>query len=237
MRYSSFFFAILAVLLVASAAGAGELVVIDSTAPDLMRGQVLDGSEPLELGPGTAVTVVTGDGRVKTLEGPFSGVPFAGEESAPGGSVLVRTLSRLVSGKTPDTRELGMTRGESLVGRPDAWSIDIIRSGAHCVTDRTHAVLWRPSGATAETLTIRRQPWGEKVSIDWPAGTNSLIWPLALPLENGGLYLVRLSSRISGTKLVVYVVPENLPTDAHLAAWMADLGCNEQAMALVAEMR
>jgi hypothetical protein len=218
-------------------AGAGELVVIDSTAPGLTPGQVLDGSKPLELAPGTAVTVVTGDGRVKSLEGPFSGVPVAGEEAAPGGSALIRSLSRLMSGKTPQPHELGMMRGERLVGRPDAWSIDIIRSGAHCVTDRTQAVLWRPSGVAAETLTIRRQPWGEKVSVDWPAGTNSLIWPKALPLENGGQYLVRLSSRISGTKLVVYVVPANLPTNAYLAAWMADLGCNEQALALISEMQ
>jgi len=227
----------LAVLFAAAVAGAGEMVVIDSNAPGLMPGKVLDGSKPLELAPGTAVTVVTGDGRVKSLEGPFSGVPFAGKESAPGGSALIRSLSALVGGKTPKTGELGMMRGERLVGQPDAWSIDVIRSGAHCVTDRLHALLWRPIGVTSETLTIRRQPWGERVSVDWPAGTNSLIWPKALPLEHGGQYLVKLSSRISGTKLVVYVVPANLPTDAHLAAWMADLGCNEQAMALVAGMQ
>ena len=237
MRYSGVVFAMLAVLLAAAAAGAGELVVIDSNAPGLTPGQILDGSKPLELAPGTAVTVVTVNGLVKSLEGPFSGVPFAGEESAPGESALIRSLSRLMSGKPPQTREFGMMRGERPVGRPDAWSIDIIRSGVHCVTDRTQAVLWRPSGVAAETLTIRRQPWGEKVSVDWPAGTNSLIWPKALPLENGGEYLVRLSSRISGTKLVVYMVPAKLPTNAHLAAWMADLGCNEQALALISEMQ
>jgi hypothetical protein len=227
----------LAVLFAAAVAGAGEVVVIESNAPGLSPGVVVDGSKPLELAPGTAVTLVTGDGRVKSIKGPFSGVPFAGEESAPGGSALIRSLSRLISGKSPKTGELGMMRGERLVGRPDAWSIDIIRSGAHCVTDRLHALLWRPIGVKAETLTIRRQPWGERVSVDWPAGTNSLIWPKALPLEHGGQYLVKLSSRISGTKLVVYVVPANLPTDAHLAAWMADLGCKEQALALIAEMQ
>lgn len=227
----------LAFLFTASVAYAGELVVIDSNAPDLSPGEVLDGAKPLELAPGTAVTVVTDDGRVRSIEGPFSGIPFAGEESEPGGNALVRSLSRLIGGKTPKPHEPGMMRGERLVGRPDAWSIDVIRSGAHCVSDRTGALLWRPIGVKAETLTIRRQPWGEKVSVDWPAGTNSLIWPKALPLENGGQYLIRLSSRISGTKLVVYVVPTKLPTDAHLAAWMADLGCNEQAMTLVAEMR
>jgi hypothetical protein len=227
----------LAVLFAAAVAGAGEVVVIESNAPGLSPGVVVDGSKPLELAPGTAVTLVTGDGRVKSIKGPFSGVPFAGEESAPGGSALIRSLSRLISGKSPKTGELGMMRGERLVGRPDAWSIDVIRSGAHCVTDRLHALLWRPISVKAETLTIRRQPWGERVSVDWPAGTNSLIWPKALPLEHGGQYLVKLSSRISGTKLVVYVVPANLPTDAHLAAWMADLGCNEQALALVAEMQ
>jgi len=237
MRYASIFCAMLAVLFAAAVAGAGEVVVIESNAPGLSPGVVVDGSKPLELAPGTAVTLVTGDGRVKSIKGPFSGVPFAGEESAPGGSALIRSLSRLISGKSPKTGELGMMRGERLVGRPDAWSIDVIRSGAHCVTDRLHALLWRPIGVKAETLTIRRQPWGERVSVDWPAGTNSLIWPKALPLEHGGQYLVKLSSRISGTKLVVYVVPANLPTDAHLAAWMADLGCKEQALALIAEMQ
>ncbi|MEE8141224.1 MAG: hypothetical protein V3T66_09980, partial [Alphaproteobacteria bacterium] len=72
---------------IAQGAFAGQLIVIDSTAPDLVRGQILDGSKPLGLAAGTRVTLVAEDGQVTTLKGPFSGRPGAGP-GVPGGSGL-----------------------------------------------------------------------------------------------------------------------------------------------------
>jgi hypothetical protein len=237
MRNLTVVIAVLSVLSAATVAAAGEVVVVRSTASGLKPGQVLDASKPLALAHGSAVTVIAEDGRAISLSGPFYGVPVGEQGSAPGGSALIRSLSRLMTGKTPETHELGMMRGEKGAGSPDAWSIDVIRSGAHCVPAGAEAVLWRPNGVTAETVTIRRLPWGEKVTSDWPAGTNIMGWPKALPLEDGAEYLIRLSSRISGAKLAVFLVPANLPTDAHRAAWMGDHGCVAQALVLIAEMR
>jgi len=237
MLYLRVAIAVLLVLSAVTVAAAGDVVVVRSTAPGLKPGQILAASKPVELAHGTTVTVIAEDGRAISLSGPFSGVPVGEKASAPGGSGLIRSLSRLITGKTPETHELGMMRGEKGTVSADAWTIDVIRSGAHCVLAGAEAVLWRPNGVTAETVTIRKLPWGEKVSLDWPAATNIIGWPKALPLEDSAEYLIRLSSRISGAKLVVYFVPANLPTDAHRAAWMGDHGCVAQALVLIAEMR
>ena len=67
----------------AQGAFAGQLIVIDSTAPELMPGQVVDGSKVLGIAAGARVTLIAEDGRVTTLKGPFSGRPGAGPGAGP----------------------------------------------------------------------------------------------------------------------------------------------------------
>ncbi len=85
----------LAFLWVAMAQGAfaGQLIVIDSTAPELVPGQVVDGSKVLGVAAGARVTLIAEDGQVTTLKGPFTGRPGAGP-GVPGGSGLIGSLSR-----------------------------------------------------------------------------------------------------------------------------------------------
>ena len=46
-----------------------------------------------------------------------------------------------------------------------------------------------------------------------------------------------MSGRTAETTLIVHLVPAGLPTDAHRAAWMAEIGCMGQARALLAGLR
>ncbi len=237
----------LAVLWVAMAQGAfaGQLIVIDSTAPDLVPGQVVDGSKVLGVAAGARVTLIAEDGQVTTLKGPFSGRPGAGP-GVPGGSGLMGSLARLVGGPSAASGALGVMRGSRGADPADAWSVNLVRSVHVCVRAGASPVLRREKSRMARTLTIKALPDGAEKSVEWPAGSDRIGWPEGLAITDGGRYLARVSSRkslagMSGktteTTLVVHRVPGGLPSDAHRAAWMAEIECMGQARALLTGLR
>ncbi len=237
----------LAFLWVAMAQGAfaGQLIVIDSTAPELVPGEVVDGSKLLGVAAGARVTLIAEDGQVTTLKGPFSGRPGAGP-GVPGGSGLIGSLSRLVGGPSAASGALGVMRGSRVANPADAWAVNLVRSVHVCVRAGATPVLRRKKSRMARILTVKALPDGAEKSVEWPAGSDRIGWPEGLALTDGGRYLVRVSSRkslagMSGrtteTTLVAHLVPGGLPSDAHRAAWMADIGCIGQARALLAGLR
>ena len=234
---------------IAQGAFAGQLIVIGSTAPELVPGQVVDGSKVLGVAAGVRVTLIAEDGQVTTLNGPFSGRPGAGP-GVPGGSGLMSSLSRLVSGPSGASGALGVMRGSRGADRADAgadaWVVNLVRSVHACVRAGATPVLRRKKSRGARILTVKALPDGAEKSVEWPAGSDRIGWPEGLAITDGGRYLARVSSRkslagISGktteTTLVAHLVPGGLPSDAHRAAWMADIGCIGQARALLAGLR
>ncbi len=237
----------LAFLWVAMAQGAfaGQLIVIDSTAPELLPGQVVDGSKVLGIAAGARVTLIAEDGQVTTLKGPFTGRPGAGR-GVPGGSGLIGSLSRLVGGPSAASGALGVMRGSRGADPADAWAVNLVRSVHVCVRAGATPVLRRKKSRAAKILTVRALPDGAEKSVEWPAGSDRIGWPKGLALTDGSRYLARVSSkatlagmrgRTTETTLIVHLVPGGLPSDAHRAAWMADIGCVGQARALLAGLR
>ena len=218
-------------------AQAGQLVIVDSTAAALLPGQVLDGSKPLSLSAGTQITVISEDGKVTTFEGPFSGVPASGGSGGGGsGGGLLASLSKLVDDQG-GSGSLGVMRAVKAGDAPDPWVIDVLRSGSHCVRAGVAPVLWRPGANKGSQLSLKPLPKGKRMKIDWPAGMDGIDWPDGLALTDGGRYLVKMSGRMTAAKMVVHILPADLPSDAHRVAWMADKGCTGQAKALLASLR
>lgn len=218
-------------------AQAGQLVIIDSTVPALMPGQVLDGSEPLSLNAGSQITAISEDGKVITIKGPFSGVPASGGSGGGGsGGGLLASLSKLVDDQG-GTGSLGVMRAVKAGEAPDPWVIDVLRSGSHCVRAGMAPVLWQPGTKKGAQLSVKPLPKGKRMKVDWPAGMDGIDWPEGLALTDGGRYLVKMSGRMTAAKMVVHIVPADLPSDAHRVAWMADKGCTGQAKALLADLR
>ena len=237
----------LAFLWVAMAEGAfaGQLIVIASTAPELVPGQVVDGSKVLGVAAGARVTLIAEDGQVTTLKGPFTGRPRAGP-GVPGGAGLMGSLSRLVGGPSAASGALAVMRGSRGADPADAWAVQLVRSVNVCVRAGATPVLRRKKSRMAKLLTVKALPDGAEKSVEWPAGSDRIGWPEGLALTDGGRYLARVSSRkslagMSGrtteTTLIVHLVPGGLPSDAHRAAWMAENGCIGQARALLAGLR
>jgi len=215
-------------------ASAGQLVVVESTTPGLGPGQILDGLKPLTLAAGARVTVIAEDGRIRSLVGPFSGVPDP-SDPPPAERSLVASLSRLIVGPSREM-VLGTLRANISPDPLDPWAVNVFRSGIHCVVEGSVPRLWRPDSKRAVTLGMKMLPYGAKVASNWPAGVATIDWPKGLILKDGSEYLVKRGKGLTATKVNMRLVPEDLPTDAHRIMLMADRGCIRQARRLLHDL-
>ena len=233
------FLTVFAVILftLSSASWALDLVVVNSTVPSLKPGQMVTSDAPIDVPAGASVTLVSESGKILTLNGPHSGPP--GMDGGGGGDAnLLSSLSGLLSASGKETASLGTMRAVSPPLPPDdPWVINIGRSGDHCVPKGGPATLWRAKSAKVASLSLKNLTDKSKSKADWPAGASSLHWPAAMIIADGAMYLARIKGSRTASKLVLHLVPGNLPTDAHRAAWMAGMGCVKQAIQLLARLR
>lgn len=225
--------AVLAWILGAQAGLAGQLVIVESTAPGLESGGILDTAQRLEIAAGARITVIAEDGTVRTLEGPFSGT-LGGGGPASGDRGVVASLARLIAGKGAQSGTLGVMRGGPRADPPDPLVVDIFRSGTHCAAADKVVRLWRQNTRRAILLEMKTLPYGAKVRADWPVGASSIVWPGDLALKDGGEYLAKRAKGLTASRLILRLVPAGLPSQAHRIAWMADAGCARQARDLLA---
>lgn len=233
------FLTVLGVILFAlsSAAWAQDLVIVNSTAPSLKPGQMVESDSPIEVPAGASVTLVSESGKILTLKGPRSGPPGMGGGGG-GDANLLSSLSGLLSASGKETASLGTMRAVAPPMPPDdPWVINIGRSGDHCVPKGGPVTLWRAKSAKAVSLSLKSLTDRSKSKAAWPAGASSLQWPAGMTIADGAKYLARLKGSRTASKLVLHLVPGDLPSDAHRAAWMAGKGCVKQARRLLARMR
>jgi hypothetical protein len=230
--------ALTAVVLFAMAcpALATQLFVAASTAPGLTRGAIIDGDEPLSLPEGARVTLIAPDGKTVTLDGPFHGPPDGG--AGTDDRELFAALSDLVSSQNASIASLGGTRGGPESVPEDPFTVVLGASGSHCVPASQPMRLWRPDTKSSSLLTIRPGSGSAQAPVEafWPEGAAAMPWPEDLALEEGATYLIRLYDGVSLTEAVLHRVPEDLPSEAHRIAWMAEHGCTRQALRLLEKL-
>ena len=216
---------------------AAELVVIASEDPALRVGTVIDGGEPITVAVRASVVLVSADGRTIRLTGPYEDAP----DASPSGtdSRLVDSLSRLITeeGGSPET--LAVFRGgfdKTPIGRADIWGVDIARPGKYCLRSDRPAMLWWPAARSGAVVKLSVDGDGAGgARIRWPASKKYTAWPEALTLSDGATYVARFRADDPGSELTTVLMPA-LDTDAHRAAWMAENGCAEQALAVLDAM-
>ena len=251
MRNLKFLFAgFFLVIAGAAMAAAPEVVVVKVTrAPQFTTGDILDLSKPIKLPEGASLTLVDTSGRKIHLKGPYSGLLDTlgkGETSASGSSSqgkgfglgnkinVVKSLARLFKSSAVDTSSLGAFRGVSKsLSMPEPWLIDVSQQGDYCVNKGNPVTLWRPSSGDNSVMLMQETASKATANIKWTRGVNQLDWPMEVPLNDGADYLVFSGGMAKSTKLTVHLVPEDLPTRIHKAAWMAENKCDKQATLLV----
>lgn len=213
---------------------AAEMVVVASTAPGINVGVVVDSAAVFDLPAGLSVTLVSQEGKVVTLQGPYSGT--SGGDTGAGDPGLVTALAHLLASSGQESGELAGVRGPTGESPDGPWMIDVSRSGEHCVPREGPVVLWRPEPREQAFLSLKLGPAGLSSTIRWAEGAATLGWPKDLPLKNGATYVAHLNSTVVARQLLLHLVPEELPTDAHRAVWMAENDCRRQAAVLLARL-
>jgi hypothetical protein len=219
-----------AALVLATAASAENLVVVEARGVALKPGAAVDSTKPLVLKPGQHVTLISSSGTTLNLDGPYDRAPTIG-----GGGSASNTFAALVTERLARTSELGTTRGTTVAKLPGPWLIDASRGGSACLAEGTQAVFWRPSATAAVKLAVLPDDRSWKIETEWPAGTDRItVRDLAL-VHSEATYFVNFGGTESAIR--VNVVPAALANDAMRAAWMANKGCEAQAEALARNSR
>ncbi len=219
-------------------AWAAEMLVIGAEGSDLAEGDIVDSATPLHLAAEARLTLIAEDGTAVTLEGPYDGAALAEAPASAEERTLFRALGTLFAaggGRQGATK--GATRGGAGGATGDAWLIDTATQGHGCARAGEPVELWRAKSDKASALKLTHRGARTSAEVDWPTGAATLEWPAAVPLESGAEYSMRLKGVLVARTLTLHLVPSNLPSDAHRAAWMAQHGCLSQARALLAQVR
>ena len=211
---------------------AAPLIVIESDVDSLEPGDVIDGATVLYIPVNSKLILVTPQGGVIKLLGPYEGQPDSSQTTDESLFERLRKILRPEGGTS-----LGLAVFRSVPGKVSApWAANVTRSGNYCVRTDQHASLRRTKSAQKTTLTIERISTGEKVSRAWAAGEATLPWPTEIPLKDGEGYYAQLGHAIGATELTLHLIPTRLKTDPHRAAWMAENGCMGQARQVLQSM-
>lgn len=239
MKIYVFVGAFLGLVVASQATSAKQLVVIESSSPSIKSGQILDSAKPLILGKDVKLTLISDDGRVTKLLGPFSGLPdtksSGANPSSGGGTRMIAMLSRLVGPKSMDQSSIGTVRSGVGTPPPNPWAINIKRRGAHCVKPNS-VKFWRTKSRKSAKFSVLPVSGGSRAKIKWPKRTEFLEWPASMPVTDGAAYKIKVSGMPTKT-INIHISPSNLPTPAHGAAWMGEKGCMEQARALLTQLK
>lgn len=215
-----------------------KMVVIGSNDPSYQVGQLLDRQAAVKLPDQAHLTVVFATGGVQTVKGPYQNTltdPFSHQHSDP---TLVTTLAMFL-------QDEGLVqRSAPKVFSKNVWLVDVTDNKRnYCVTPSNRVTLWRPENLSenASSLLIKHKSSGEQAQETWPARQTTIGWPShLLPIHFGDTYTVELKNHQSGPsfkKLVLYQVPDDLPTESHKVVWMIGRGCIPQANRLLASLR
>lgn len=116
----------------------------------------------------------------------------------------------------------------------DVWEYDVSKEGRLCVPAGAAPMLWRPRGATPQSLTVRAAS-GASRRISWGAGEYQAAWPAALPLSGGRTYILEAGRGQRPVRVTLVTLPAATVADTGaLAAQLLARGCQAQLETLIA---
>lgn len=214
-------------------AGADDLVVLESNAPALPAGQLID-SESLNLPAGTSITVISANGQSTTIKGPHTG-PLPTSRKPEDGARISAALSRLIADDATSTSSLGAVRGVEEAADVPMGTLSAEYVGAQCLVANTLPGLLRANAAKPESVSLKQVP-GNEAEVLWARGQNTTDWPETIPIEDGGVYLLRRAGRTIPLKIELHVLENDTASQAFNVAWAASQGCTIQAKSGLADL-
>lgn len=224
--------------------GAQFVVVKAKGDVEFSLGDILEGQESLLLPTESEMVVINEDGKKIEVEGPYRGsidkVVEQNTSSIDTGAGLgmnmniVASISTLMQTAGVEGDDGTVFRSVGELNQASPWNFDATQQALtdYCVASSGVAAFWRASSQSADRITVDAGD-GNPVTADWVSGEATLGWPADVALKDGATYSISLASEITPQVVSVHILPDDLPTYMHQAAWMAERNCQQQAVRLV----
>jgi len=207
-----------------------DMVVMEARGVRLQQGQVIDGSVTLTLTEGQQVSLMTQDGKVVKLRGPFDKPPAPADAAT---ADVKTALLSLVAQESQRERAGVIRGGISQVIPPEPWVIDVSSTGLRCLPADSVITLWRPDASDTLPVEVAPNDRSWRANVDWRAGSDRLPLPHNVPLRRRTPYVVRLGGK--EVNITLLSLPASLSNDAMRASFMMENGCDAQAKAMFAQ--
>ena len=115
---------------------------------------------------------------------------------------------------------------------PHVSFINVTTKGQKCALSR-YPELWRSDDSRSATLVLKNSQ-GQKTALNWPAGDSRIDLPKVFVADGA-----TITGNLEGkpVELRLNVRAGAVGNAAEAFAWMAEKGCNEQAIALLEALR
>jgi hypothetical protein len=210
----------------------GELVVARSSDPAHAPGDVIDGSRVLYIARDHAVSLIAEDGRLLRIAGPYQGMPDPGAAPQRTRRSILSTLSELLKTSSAVTT-MTVFRGSPGAGSASSLHVDV--EGVRCTAGRRPPGLRRDDATVAEVLEIEASG-APVVRMHWPSASRLLPWPEEVRYAPGSEYRFSFPNRPGAMSLRLITARADTPSTAHVAAWMAEQGCRDDARRALARL-
>jgi hypothetical protein len=226
------------VLALAATVAQADYVVLLADAEQFEVAQLLENDAALALRDGERLILLSDDGDVIELRGPYDGLP---QGARPDQVDIKDALTHLIDNTDSMYAILGSTRGgpadADAAADRDPWQLDPFTNGVQCVVHGEAVSFWRASTKEPLSLVIQRPGFDGSGTLSWPAGTATAPWPKDMSLVNHELYVLRRSGWMENAMIRIVVLPPGIARRPETAiAWLAINGCKPQAERLLAEL-
>lgn len=213
---------------VAAFAAGSQMVVIGVTGSlaQYKVGQQIEAGSSLKLPADTTLRLLSANGQVIALKGPYNGPATAKAAAGPSDPQVIARLSKFLGERQVLSRTLGTVRsGPPRTREPtDALMVLVGDRGSQCAQG-PKVTLWRKNAEKDSTLEIGAGSGGP-AKLGWSKGTNAVDLPSRFVKDKGTLDL-KLDGVPSSVNL--HLAPASLRNPAALADWMVRENCVRQA--------
>jgi len=192
-----------------SASAYAQVIVLQSTANAYKSGVTLSKSDEVNVPEGKMIVVVLPSGVTRTINGPFSA--SAANLAKSGGRVntaLFKAVSNYLKTGGATASSVGAVRSAAphsiapKFNAPFSWNTIYTRaSGDICIDKNAPVSLERSVSNTPKSFTVVDLSNMQKAKVLFPAGMNTLPWPVELQLKNNNYGILTKGRRMQQVRI------------------------------------
>ena len=213
-------------------------VVIASIESAIPKGAMLERSQAIDLNSGASLTLLSAQGKVIQLKGPYNGT--VDSDVSEGDVDILRSISKLVKYSKNEDLSLAAFRNISFNVRsnlPEIWGIDIDQPGQYCMREDIALNLWWPDAFKGAVITLTNNKTQQQKKFRWATKNRYFEWPVDFNKNHDDTtYTVKNNVANWETEFNLTTLPLTLARDMDRIVWMFENSCQSQALRLLKEV-